>query len=51
MIYVYGAIIAVGLVGIFLRNKALKRRRLQEALQMLVDELVELYADESEGTA
>ena len=51
MIYLYGAIIAVGLVGLYLRNKALKKRRLHEALQMLVDELVDLYDDESEGSA
>ena len=44
---IYLTIALVGVVGLFLRKRHLKRKRLYEALQMFVDELVELYDYES----
>lgn len=44
-------LVSVGLVGLYLRKRALKRQRLEALLQAFVDELVDLYGDDGEGSA
>jgi hypothetical protein len=51
MIYLYGAVIAVGLVGLYLRSRALKRARIRALIQAYIDDLVDLFEDEGEGSA